>query len=165
MAESRNLASKEAKNLLNLLELNEMDDDDIVDISAEDQAFVATCLLLFLLERKPKTESFLYQFGDAREIALATRPGMAPFLVIGGTCQNSQPHETSVVAENHVVFKHLGLLDAVESMMLLYYVCTLEYPKECFNTFLFLQRQVLKVYDTQKIPTKVLVLMSDIDKM
>ena len=47
-----------------------------------------------------------------------------------------------------------GLLDALESMMLLYYVCNLEYPKECFNTFLFLQRQVMKVHGTQKMPTQ-----------
>jgi hypothetical protein len=47
-----------------------------------------------------------------------------------------------------------GLLDALESMMLLYYVCNLEYPNECFNTFLFLQRQVMKVHSTQKMPTQ-----------
>ena len=78
---------------------------------------------------------------------------------------NPQPDETSVVAENQVIFKDVGFLDAIESMMMLYYICNVEYPKECFNTFLFLQRQVLKVHDTQKVPTKVLVLMSDIEKL
>ena len=96
---------------------------------------------------------------------MAAKPGMAPLLVIAGTCDDPQPHETSVVAENQVIFKDVGFLDGIKSMMMLYYVCNLEYPKECLNTFLFLQRQVLKVHDMQKIPTKVLVLMSDIEKL
>ena len=106
-----------------------------------------------------------FQFGQARDVAMATRPGMAPFLVIGGTSEEPDPNEISVVAENKVIFISSGLLDAVEAMLLLYYVCNLAYPKECFNTFFFLQRQVMKVYDTQKVPTKVLVLMSELSKI
>jgi hypothetical protein len=60
---------------------------------------------------------------------------MAPLLVVGGTCQNPLPDETAVVAENQVLMKNLGFLDAVESMLMIYYVYNLEYPKECFNTF------------------------------
>lgn len=106
-----------------------------------------------------------FQFGEAKHVALATKKGMAPLLVIGGDCDNPQPDETSVVAENQLIFRDAGFLDGVESMLMLYYVCNLEYPKECLNTFFFLQRQVLKVHDMQKVPTNVLVLMSDIQKL
>ena len=80
---------------------------------------------------------------------------------IGGTCQNTLTDETAVVAENQVLLKNLGFLDAVESMLMIYYVCNLEYPKECFSTFLILQRQAMRVHDTQKVPSKVLELMSE----
>ena len=30
------------------------------------------------------------------------------------------------------------VIDAVSCLMFLYYVCNLEYPKQCFNTFPFL---------------------------
>lgn len=49
-----------------------------------------------------------------------------------------------------------NIVAAVSCLMFMYYVCNLEYPKECFNTFLFLQRTVLKVFDRVKFPTKVL---------
>ena len=48
-------------------------------------------------------------FGEAKEVALAAKPGMAPLLVIAGACNDPQPHETSVVAENQVIFKDVGI--------------------------------------------------------
>ena len=59
--------------------------------------------------------------GEAKEVSLAAKPGMAPLLVIAATCDDPQPHETSVVAENQVIFKDVGFLDGIESMMMLYY--------------------------------------------
>lgn len=98
-------------------------------------------------------------------MATTARQGMAPFLVIDGTMEDPQPTDVSVVAENRVLLKSMKLLDALESMLLIYYVCNIEYPKECLNTFLFLQRMAMKVFDTRKVPTKVLLLMSELSKM
>ena len=88
---------------------------------------------------------------------------MAPFLLISGTLEEPQPVAT--IGENRVILGEMGLVDALEAMMFLFYVCNLQYPKACTNTFIVIQRIVMKVYDTQKVPTKVLVLMSDLSKM
>ena len=90
---------------------------------------------------------------------------MAPFLLIGGTMEEPQPSDVAIIAENRAILEGMGLVDALESMMFLYYICNLEYPKECANTFILIQRMIMNVYDTQKVPTKVLVLMSDLSKM
>ena len=57
-----------------------------------------------------------------------------------------------------------NIVAAVLCLMFMYYVCNLEYPKECFNTFLFLQRTVLKVFDRVKVPTKVLLFSNELYK-
>ena len=44
---------------------------------------------------------------------------MAPHLVVAGACDDPHPDETSVVAENQVVFKNINFLDGIESMMML----------------------------------------------
>ena len=46
--------------------------------------------------------------------------------------------------------------EALITMLLLYFVCNVEYPKECFNVFLFLQRYILKVYDSARLPITLL---------
>ena len=94
-----------------------------------------------------------------------TGTGMAPFLLINGTLEEPQPDDVAIIGENRIILGGMGLVDALEAMMFLFYVCNLQYPKECTNTFILVQRMVMKVYDTQKVPTKVLVLMSDLSKM
>ncbi|XP_046857508.1 uncharacterized protein LOC124450897 [Xenia sp. Carnegie-2017] len=87
VAEQRKFVSEEANKLLLLCKpTNDSscnDDEENENIlSAENKTFVAMCLLPHLLERKTKTnkspESYFYQFGEA-EVAMAARPGMAPF--------------------------------------------------------------------------------------
>ena len=133
------------------------------------KAYIALCLLPHLLERKtkacPNPESYFYKFGEANEVTKATGTGMAPFLLISGTSDEPQPDDVSIIGENRVILGGMGLVDALEAMMFLFYVCNLQYPKECTNTFILIQRMVMKVFDTQKVPTKVLVLMSDLSKM
>ena len=90
---------------------------------------------------------------------------MAPFLLIYGTMEEPQPSDEAIIAENRVILEAMGLVDALESMMFLYYICNLDYPKECANTFILIQRMIMNVYDTQKVPTKVLVLMSGLSKV
>lgn len=66
--------------------------------------------------------------------------------------------------ENQVLMETDNIVAAVTSLMFIYYVCNLEYPKQCFNTFLFLQRAVLKIFDRVKVPTKVLLLLNELYK-
>lgn len=107
---------------------------------------------------------FIFQFGEATVVAGSSKAGMAPFLAIEGTLED--PVDFSVIAENEVIVKGTsGLIDAIEAMLFTYYVCNIQYPKECFNSLFFLQRAALKVFDTQKVPTKVLVLLSEISKL
>ena len=89
-----------------------------------------------------------FQCGDASEVANSTKPAMAPFLIFNGCLE--EPGEQSVAAENKLILPDAtDIIKATELLMFWYYVCNLEYPKECFNTFFFLQRHALKVFDTQ----------------
>ena len=98
---------------------------------------------------------------DPAKVARLTKPNISPFLVVGNSLL--EPTEFFIAGEQEVIMSISGgIVHAVGVLMFLYYVCNLQYPKECYNTFLFMQRTILKVYDTQKLPTKVLVLMSEL---
>ena len=49
-----------------------------------------------------------------------------------------------------------GHIEVLITLLLLYFVCNVEYPKEFLNLHLFLQRYILKVYDSERLPTKLL---------
>ena len=49
-----------------------------------------------------------------------------------------------------------GHTEAPITFLLLYFVCYVQYPKECVNVHLFLERYILKVYDSARLPTKLL---------
>ena len=89
---------------------------------------------------------------------------MSPFIFIGKAV-NDPNEEMAVVGENEVLVNASGILEVFEPLMCIYYICNIQYPKECANTYIFLQRSLLKVIDTQKVPTKVLILMSELSKM
>ena len=100
---------------------------------------------------------------DAAEEASLTKPNMSPFLIFGGSVVEPAG-EFCIAGEREVPMPISGeIIDAVGALMFMYYVHNLEYPKECFNTFLFLQRAILKVYDTQKVPTRVLMLITELE--
>ena len=48
--------------------------------------------------------------------------------------------------------------EALISLLLLYFVFNVEYPKKCLNLYLFLQRYILKVYDRARLPTKAMAI-------
>ena len=89
---------------------------------------------------------------------------MSPFLVFTRSIDDPDNNMT-VAAENKVLIEAEGIWEAVEVLLMAYYVCNVQYPKECLNTYLFLKRSVLKVYDSQKLPTKVLILLSKINNL
>ena len=93
------------------------------------------------------------------------KPGMSPLFIF----PDLEPavYENIYIAGEKQLLMAItgGIIEGVGSLMFLYYVCNLKYPKECFNTLTFLQRQILKVYDTQKVPTKVLMLLSELNNL
>ena len=93
-----------------------------------------------------------------------TKSDMSPFLIICGSIVDPD-EEMMVAGENELLLNASGILEAVEMMLMVYYVCNMAYPKECLNTYLFLQRSVLKVFDSQKLPTKVLILVSELNAL
>ena len=54
-----------------------------------------------------------------------------------------------------------GHTEALITFLLLYFVCNVEYPKECLNVYLFLQRYILKVCDNARLPTKLLQFLNE----
>ena len=48
--------------------------------------------------------------------------------------------------------------EALITLLLLYFVFNVEYPKKCLNLYLFLQRYILKVYDRARLPTKAMAI-------
>ena len=88
---------------------------------------------------------------------------MLPFLIFIEDRQG-RVDRIYIAGEKRVLMGLENIVAAVTCLMFMYYVCKLEYPKECFNTFLFLQRTVLKVFDRVKFPTKVLLFLNELYK-
>ena len=93
-----------------------------------------------------------------------TKSGMSSFIFFGGTLVEPE-EEMAIAAENEVLLLVEGLLQAVEPLMCMYYVCNIQYPKNGLNTFIFLQRNILKAYDTVTVPIKVPILMSELSNI
>ena len=86
---------------------------------------------------------------------------MTPFIIFEGQLQ--APDDIYLSGERNLLLKvNGGHTSALVTPLLIYFVCNIEYPKECRNTYLFLQREVLNVYDSVKLPTKVLQLMNEL---
>ena len=52
-----------------------------------------------------------------------------------------------------------GITKAFE-LLIWFFACNMQYPKECFNSLVFLRRQVFKVFDMQKAPINVQLVLS-----
>ena len=86
---------------------------------------------------------------------------MTPFIIFEGQLQ--APDDIYLSGERNLLLKvNGGHTSALVTLLLIYFVCNIEYPKECRNTYFFLQREVLNVYDSVKLPTKVLQLMNEL---
>jgi hypothetical protein len=99
----------------------------------------------------------------------STKPNMAPFLVFKG-CKFANPDLMStkiyISAEQKVVLRVSGdLIEAIICLFFTYYICNLEYPPECCSSFLFMQREFLCLFNTNKVPQKVMMLMSELLKV
>ena len=80
---------------------------------------------------------------------------MPPFIVFEGKL--CYPKIIFISGEQELLIKiNGGHTEALITFLLLYFVCYVEYPKECVNVYLFLQKYILKVYDSARLPTKLL---------
>ena len=80
---------------------------------------------------------------------------MPPFIIFEGKL--CSPDNIFISGEQELLIKiNGGVHRSVDYFLLLYFVCYVEYPKECVNVYLFLQKYILKVYDSARLPTKLL---------
>ena len=77
---------------------------------------------------------------DARKTLSERNQTKASFLIIGGSLV--EPTEEIIIGgENEILMNLSGMIDAVEALTCLYYVCNIQYPKECGNTFFVLFKE------------------------
>ena len=71
---------------------------------------------------------------------------MLKFIILEG--ELCSPDQIIISVEQELLIKISGgHTCALISLLYLYFVCNVEYPKDCKNAYLFLQRYVLKVFD------------------
>ena len=87
---------------------------------------------------------------------------MTPFLIFTED-SDGRVNKIYIAGEKRILMELDNVIDGVSCLMFVYYVCNLEYPKQCFNTFLFLQRAI-SVFDRVKVPTKVLMFLNELYK-
>jgi hypothetical protein len=102
---------------------------------------------------------FIYQQEAAScSDALQLTSNSSPVMVVTGN-----PFYSSliyIIAEGIVIMEAVELTQAVELLFGLHYVLNLEYSDKCKATYIFLQKEVLKIPDQQKIPIKLISLVS-----
>ena len=87
---------------------------------------------------------------------------MPPFIVFEGEVHS--PDDIFISAEQEILLKiNGGHTSALTTLLLIYFVCNIQYPKECMNVYTFLQRYILNVYDSVKLPTKVIQLLNELN--
>ena len=90
------------------------------------------------------------------------RTGMPPFIIFEGKL--CSPDNIFISGEQELLIKiNGGVHRSVDYFLLLYFVCYVEYPKECVNVYLFLQKYILKVYDSARLPTKLLQFLNELN--
>ena len=69
---------------------------------------------------------------------------MTPFLKFTED-SDGRVNKIYIAGEKSILMELDNVIDGVSCLMFVYYVFNLEYPKQCFNTFLFLQRAILRL--------------------
>ena len=70
----------------------------------------------------------------------------------------------SILVENVVVAETSDFVQAFALLLGAFYVFNLEYPKKLEATLLFFQKFILGISDRSKLPSKVLILISNLKK-
>lgn len=142
--------------------------EDLVDDEVpEDKSLVALLCLPLLLEKETKQvqkphESFLKVVPTEKDLA-ELKEDSPPFILIVGELPNYD--DIFIVAEGEKLLKVTGgHLVAVKCLISFYYTLNFCYPKACANTFIFLQKHFLQIFDSQKNPVKVTVFINELSK-
>ena len=86
-----------------------------------------------------------------------------PFILIVWELPNYD--DIFIVAEGQKLLTVTGgHLVAVKCLISFYYTLNFCYPKACANTFIFLQKHILQIFDSQKNPVKVTVFVNELSK-
>jgi hypothetical protein len=80
---------------------------------------------------------------------------ITPHLAVVGEMFSS--NEVYVVAEQQIVTECCEFLEALATLIGLYYVCNIKYPKDAEKTFIFFQTYCLQL-SSEKIPSKIISL-------
>ena len=87
-----------------------------------------------------------------------------PKIVIEGALP--KPNKLSIVGEGVLMLQMDGesnFISAIKYLMLFYYyILNLQYPQSNYNTYMFLQREVLGIADSAKVPPKVINLITEL---
>ena len=70
----------------------------------------------------------------------------------------------SILVENVVVAETSDFVQAFALLLGAFYVFNVEYPKKLEATLLFFQKFILGISDRSKLPSKVLILISNLKK-
>lgn len=78
------------------------------------------------------------------------------------------PDDVFISGEQDLLLKmNGGHTSALITLLFLYFVCNIQYPKECMNLYIYsvggAQRYVLNVYDSVRLPTKVVQLLNELN--
>ena len=87
-------------------------------------------------------------------------PDVSPLIVRYGKAEDKQ--QLFIVVERKVLFELQSFSQALVSLIALYFVFDLAYPKPCSNTLLFVQKMILKVSSSDKLSKCLLGTISDI---
>ena len=73
--------------------------------------------------------------------------------------------EMLITAEGEVLFEVCGgPLTAMKCLIAMYYTLNFCYPKACSNTYIFIQKHVLQILDSNHTPVKVTVFVNELSK-
>ena len=90
------------------------------------------------------------------------RTGMPPFIIF--EWKLCSPDNIFISGQQELLIEiNGGHTEALITFSLLYFVCYVEYPKECVNVYLLLQSYILKNEDNARLPTKLLQFLNELN--
>ena len=96
-------------------------------------------------------------------MAESTREGMPPIITCIFKGQVYSPDNIFISGEQELLLKISGKHTSALVTLLIYFVCNIQYRKERMKVYIFLQRYVLTVYDSVRLPTKVMQFLNELN--
>ena len=87
-----------------------------------------------------------------------------PRIIIKGDCRT--PEEVVIAAERTVLFsveRPDRIIDATLALLATYYVFMFEYPQSLKNFYLYLQKCILNIQDSKKLPAVVVNFVNNLN--